>query len=122
MLLPKLESLAKVFEIGKFDVDKSNASDINDPFIFVKSNEPNDFDGVKIYFINDELSYRPQKKKKAFGKAYPLDLNGFFEELMAEGTDEQVMGKEIVDYLNQVLSAFFKKNSQMSKVAKKELQ
>lgn len=116
LLLPKLEILASVFKQGKFETTES-LEDINDPFIYIKSNKPVKFGGVRLYFLNDQLIYKPQKtiKDKPFGKAYPLDLNGFFEELMSEDVDEETMAKEIIDYLNQVITVFFQKNSELER-------
>lgn len=88
--------------------------DHEDSYIFVKAkNEELSFEGIRIYEIGDSLAYRVQKEKdtEPFGKAYPLNLEEMFNDLMGENMKEEQAGKEVVKGVVKEIKEFFKKSA-----------
>jgi hypothetical protein len=93
-----------------------------DPYLFVRAKDNGvSFDGVRVYRIGNNYAYRVQKEEKThpYGKAYPLDVEGMFQDLMAdEGMNEESAGKEIIKALNNEFTKFFEKSSEAEKEAR----
>jgi hypothetical protein len=87
----------------------------DDPHIFLHSPDKNlSFDGIRIYEIADNISYRTQSQKNThpFGKAYLIQLEEIFNELMAENMKEEEAGNEVIKELVEELNGFFKKSAE----------
>jgi len=85
-----------------------------DSYIFVKaSNKDLPFEGIRIYEIGNSLAYRVQKEKdtEPFGKAYPLDLEEMFNDLMGENMKEEQAGKEVIKGIVKEIKEFFSKSA-----------
>jgi hypothetical protein len=87
--------------------------DHEDSYIFVKApKEGLPFEGIRIYEIGNSLAYRVQKEKdtEPYGKAYPLDLEEMFNDLMGENMKEEEAGKEIIKGISKEIKEFFSKS------------
>lgn len=107
----QLKIIKKVLEKEGLTVD--NFLDDDDPYIFVHSTNSNlSFDGVRLYKIGEAFAYRVQKEKDThpFGKAYKLDIEEMFNDLVSEDGDEEKAGKESMKALGEELRMFFKKS------------
>jgi hypothetical protein len=94
--------------------------DADDPYIFLWNPDKKiSFDGVRIYKIGTQMAFRVQKEEKThpFGRAYPLDIEEMFNDLMSDHHDPDKAGKEVVRAVIEEVNAFFKG----SKDAEKDL-
>lgn len=104
------EILSKDFEINAF-------LEIEDPYIFLKSkNEESPFGGIRIYKIGSNWAYRVQNEgdKEPYGKAYPLDIEKMFEEIIPDMGEEEA-GATIAEALIDEFNNFFSKSSEAQK-------
>jgi hypothetical protein len=88
--------------------------DHEDSYIFVKSSNKNlPFEGIRIYEIGNSLAYRVQKEKdtEPFGKAYELNLEEMFNDLMGENMKKEQAGKEVIKGVNKEIKEFFSKSA-----------
>lgn len=88
--------------------------DHEDSYIFVKSTKDSlPFEGIRLYEVGRSLSYRVQKEKdtEPYGRAYPLDLEEMFNDLMGEKMDEEKAGKEIIKAIAKEIKEFFQKSA-----------
>jgi len=115
----QLTIVKKLFEANKWTVaDHANGED---PHIFVRAPQHNlTFDGVRIYKIADTLAYRVQREEKThpYGRAYYLNLEEMFKDLMSDNIKEEEAGKKIIQAVTEELKDFFEK----SYAAEKDLQ
>jgi len=107
-----LEIVYKVCEQGGLKV--SNHLDDDEPYIFVRNNagQTLSFDGVRIYSIGDSMAYRVQKDENThpYGRAYLLDLEEMFEDLVSDNTSTEDAAKEIIKTVSENLKGFFDKS------------
>ncbi len=92
-----------------------------DPYVFVKSNNQKlSFDGVRIYQIGGDMCYRIQKESKThpYGKAYLLDVEGMYDDLISDRVKEEKAGKKVMKAIAEELKNFFRKSAD----AERELQ
>lgn len=104
------EILSKNFEIKTF-LEQSS------PYIFLKpKNSDLDFEGVRIYKIGSNWAYRIQNESDSepYGKAYPLELESMFEEIIPD-SDEEEAGEIIANALIEEFNNFFKLSSKIEK-------
>lgn len=104
------EVLSKNFQVDSFLEDES-------PYIFVKSkNKDLEFEGVRVYKIGSNWAYRIQNESQTepYGKAYPLDLEKMFEELIPDMSEEEA-GSVIAEALVEEFNSFFTKSSKIQK-------
>jgi len=75
------------------------------------------FDGVRIYKIAGNIVYRVQKEAKThpFGKAYPLDIEEMFDDLVSDNVDEEKAGKKIIKAVSEEFRNFFIKSAEAEK-------
>jgi hypothetical protein len=109
----QLKTLKKVLEHEGFSVESHlEDDDDNDPYIFLKGKGSLSFDGVRIYKIGDSIAYRVQKEAQThpYGRAYLLDVESNFNELMAEMGSEEKAGKELIESLRKEFTKFFQKS------------
>lgn len=106
----QLKTVKKVLEKQGFTVD-SFLDDEDDPYIYVRADSKDlSFEGVRIYKIADIMAYRVQKEKDThpYGKAYELNLESLFNNLMAENGDEAKSGQEVIKSVGEQFKKFFK--------------
>jgi hypothetical protein len=104
------EVLSKNFDVKSFFESEH-------PYIYIKSKiQDLSFDGVRIYKIGSNWAYRVQNEsdKEPYGKAYPLDIEKMFEELVPDMSEEEA-GETIAEALADEFSKFFDKSSTIQK-------
>ena len=90
-----------------------------DPYIFVKA--PKDqsvsFEGVRVYKIGKTLAFRVQNESEThpYGKAYMLDIEGMFNDLMSDAMDEEKSGNSVMSGIDEELKRFFKHSAEAEK-------
>ena len=110
----ELEILKKVLETKKFSV--ADFMEEDEPYIFVKAPTESDlsFDGIRLYKIGKTIAYRVQKEESThpYGKAYMLDVEDMFKELLSEKKDEAKAGHEVIETIIKEVQRFFKKSQE----------
>ena len=113
----QLEVIQKVLE--KQGMEVSGFLEDEDPYLFLRSKSNGlSFEGVRIYKIGSNLAYRVQKEEKThpFGKAYNLDIEGMFEDLISDTeNNEEKAGQEVIKAINKEFARFFEKSSEAEK-------
>ena len=113
-----LRIVKKLLETQGFKVKDHLGSE--EPYIFMTAPEKNvSFDGIRIYKIGSQLAYRIQKEEKThpFGKAYQLNIEEMFDDLLADHRQPETAGKEVVKAVTEEVKKFFLKTA----AAEKEL-
>jgi hypothetical protein len=85
--------------------------DDEDPYLFVQSDRDLTFEGVRVYKIGDSIAYRVQKEKNThpYGKAYPLDVEEMYSDIVSDDMDEDKAGKKVMEAVGKEISKFFEK-------------
>lgn len=87
-----------------------------DPYLYVKNaNQDTEFEGIRIYRIGNDICYRVQNEEKThpYGKAYILDVESVFEDLIAdEDYDKKKAGEEVVEYITNEIRKFFARSAE----------
>lgn len=81
-----------------------------DPYIFMFNPSENvSFGGIRIYQIGSQIAYRIQKEEHThpFGKAYPLDIEEMFHDLMSDYHKPEEAGKKVVEAVIEEVKDFF---------------
>lgn len=89
-----------------------------EPYIFLKNPGGSlSFDGIRIYKIGGDLAFRVQKEDKThpYGKAYMLDVEGMYNDLLSDSMGEQKAGEETIKAVTDELRKFFSKSSDAEK-------
>lgn len=109
--IEQLEILKKILS-ESFKID-SNIKSI-DPYIFVYSNnEDLPFQGVRVYKIGSNWAYRIQNENETqpYGKAYPINLEQAYEDIVSDYSEEEV-GEYIAKALLEEFENFFEKSAE----------
>jgi len=96
-----------------------NHLDDDDPFLFVYNPSKNTFfEGIRIYKVGDQISFRVQKEASTepFGRAYPMDIETMFEDLISDYKPEEA-GKKIISAVTTEVKKFFNRSA----IAEKDL-
>lgn len=91
--------------------------DNDDPFLFVINPKKDTFfEGIRIYKIGNQLAFRIQKEEKTepFGKAYGMDVEEMFTDLVADYKPEEA-GRKIILAVTTEVKKFFEKSSSAEK-------
>ncbi len=115
----QLELITKI--LRKEGLVIGNHLEEDEPYVFLKStNSGLSFDGIRIYKIGSDIAYRVQKEEQThpYGKAYSLDLEGMYHDLLSDNMNEEKAAKEVMKSVVQELKTFFEKSLN----AEKELQ
>ena len=112
----QLRLLAKLLEHEGFEV-KEYLDDKDDPYVFLKCDKDISFGGVRIYKIGDIMAYRVQKDKDThpYGRAYQLNIEEMFNDLMSENGSEEKTGKKIIESVVGEFRGFFDKSAKAEK-------
>jgi len=110
-----IEHLKLVKEIlGKGGLEvRDNTSENADPYLFVFNPQSNlSFDGIRIYNIGNKLAFRAQKHEdtEPFGKAYGLNVEKLFEDMMTDDTEDKKMAVDIAKAIIAEVKMFFKES------------
>jgi hypothetical protein len=110
-----LKLLGLVLKKNGFQVE-SHLSD-EDPYIWLKSTEKNDFEGVRIYEIGSTIAFRVQKEEKTepYGNAYVLDVEDMFNDYMGDNISEEMAGRKVIEAIGSEFRSFFKKSAEAEK-------
>ena len=98
--LEHLKIIKKVLE--KHHMEVSDHLDGEEPYLFVKDSDRNcSFDGVRLYVIGDDVAFHIQKEADThpFGKAYGLDVEGMYFDLISDKMDEDKAGVAVARVL-----------------------
>jgi hypothetical protein len=99
--------------------------DDDDPYIFVRNIKKNTmFEGIRIYKVGDQIAFRVQKEEKTepFGKAYPMNIEEMFTDLVTDHKPEEA-GKRIIVAVTTEVKKFFERSSLAEKeIRDKELE
>lgn len=105
-----LQIVKKLLENHGFKI-KDFLDDDEEPYIFVANpGKRVSFDGVRIYKLGDQMAFRVQKEARThpYGKAYRLDLEDMFNDLLSGQIDEKKAGHKVVKSVVDDLTKFFK--------------
>lgn len=83
-----------------------------EPYLFVPSTKQSlDFGGVRIYKIGSVMAYRLQNEAgtEPYGTSYPLDVEGMFEEIVAEMGEEKA-AEEVKKAVVEEINKFFERS------------
>jgi len=108
----QLTLIKNVLEKGGMNVGDFLEDD--DPYIFVHTkNEGLTFDGVRIYKIGNSIAFRVQKEEEThpYGRAYPLNIEDMFKDLVSDEMEEEKAGKEVMEAISKEIQKFFEKSS-----------
>lgn len=118
----QLEIIEKILRKGGMKVENFLDTDSRDPYIFcVNPIKNGSFDGIRIYKIGDKIAFRIQKENKThpYGRAYPLDIEEMFNDLLSdEGIEESEAGKKVIESVNKEIRKFFERSSEAEKQEK----
>jgi len=93
---------------------KNHLDEGEEPFLFVVSPiRKVSFEGIRIYQTGESIAWRVQKEEKThpYGRAYRLDIQEMYEDLMSEEEmDEKAAAKEVVQAVIKELQQFFEKS------------
>ena len=112
----QLGVVRKLFEANRWTVADHISDD--DPYLFVRAPQHNlTFDGVRIYRIADTLAYRVQREEKThpYGRAYYLNLEEMYKDLMSDNIKEEDAGKKVIKAVVEELRDFFEKSYEAEK-------
>ena len=109
-----LKILKKVLE--KEHMEVADHIDAEDPYLFVKDTERLcSFDGVRLYVApSDDIAYRVQKEADThpYGKAYSLDVESMYYDLISDNMDEDKAGLKIAKAIVKEIKRFFEKSGE----------
>jgi len=107
-----LAILKKVLEQGSMKVQDHLTED--DPYIYVRGDGSMSFEGLRIYTIGDQIAYRVQKEEKTqpYGRAYLIDIEEMFNELVSDNYSSKTAAKEIIKAINEGIKDFFQKSKE----------
>lgn len=112
-----LEIVKKMFEhAGMKVVDRLKMKE--DPYIFIHSPEKNlSFEGVRVYQIGNTIAFRIQREADThpYGKAYPLNIQAMFEDLLGEDLPDEKIAQEVMRQSIQEVKSFFEKSAEAEK-------
>lgn len=109
----QLDTLYKIFQ--KEGITTSNHLEDEEPYIFLKSPAGKlSFDGIRVYKIGNNIAFRVQKEDKThpYGKAYSLDVEDMFNDLLSDKMDEEKAGKEVMKAIVEEIRNFFNKSAE----------
>jgi hypothetical protein len=112
----RLQIVEKILKSQGMAVNNFLSED--DPYIFLRSSTGSlPFDGLRIYRIGDSIAYRVQKEDKThpYGKAYLLDVEGMYEDLISDNVDEEKAGKTVIKSVAEEMRNFFSKSAEADK-------
>lgn len=103
------EILSKEFSIDAYLENES-------PYIYLRAKKETPFQGVRIYKIGSNWAYRIQNESETepYGKAYPIDIERMFEDLIPDMSEDEA-GGVIADALIEEFNNFFDKSAKLDK-------
>jgi len=108
----QLSVIEKLFESA--GLKTSSHIEAEEPFVYIyNTGDKLSFDGVRVYNIGGNLAYRVQKEEKThpYGKAYAMDLESMYNDLLSDNIAEDKAAAEIIKSVVDDLKNFFEKSS-----------
>lgn len=108
----QLKILGKLFESQGFEAKEHTSAD--DPYLYVANPMKHaSFDGIRIYKIGSTLAFRIQKEEKThpFGRAYMLDVEEMYNDLLTDHHKPEDAGKALVKSVAEEIKLFFNKQA-----------
>jgi hypothetical protein len=114
----RLGLVEKVLVREKFIV-RTHIDDTEEPYLYVASpNSRLTFGGLRIYVTGESIAYRIQKDDKThpYGKAYRLDIEEMYDDLMSEeDMTEKDAAIEVVEAVGKEINKFFQESLKAEK-------
>lgn len=113
----QLGLIGSILERGGLKV-KNHLEEKHDPYLFVFNPDKNlSFEGIRIYKIGDKMAFRVQKQEEThpYGRAYGLNVEEIFEDLMGEDMEDKAMAVKIGRTLISELQDFFLQSARAEK-------
>ena len=102
--------------LEKHGMEVASHLDAEDPYLFVKDGDRHcSFDGVRLYVSEaDTMAFRVQKEADThpYGKAYALDVEGMYLDLIADKCDEDKAGVQVAKGIVRSIKKFFEKSGE----------
>lgn len=84
------------------------------PYIFIHSDVPLDFGGIRAYAQDQSIVFRCQDEKdtEPYGKAYKIDVENIYNDFLSEGdsVDEEEAAKQTAESMIEEVKSFFNKS------------
>lgn len=106
-----LKLIERILKRAGFEV-KDHSGD-EEPYLYVPASKKLSFGGIRIYQIGESVAYRVQKEEKThpYGKAYRLDIEEMYDDLMSEEEmNEKKAANEVIETIQKELKRFFEKS------------
>jgi hypothetical protein len=107
----QLGIIKEVLQKGGMRVsDNRDSEDGGEPYIYLYNpNSDASFKGIRIYKIGEKVAFRIQREEKTYpyGKAYGLDLQKLFTDLVSDDMKESVAGKLVIETIVKEMKRFF---------------
>lgn len=106
----QLGIIKEVLQKGGMRVVDHREGEEDNPFIFLFNPVSEaSFNGIRIYKIGDKIAFRIQREEKThpYGKAYSLNLEKLFNDLVGDKIKEEVAGKMVMEMVVKELRRFF---------------
>ena len=122
--LKQLGLMKKLLEKTGLKVESYlETDDTDDPYIFCFNPSRNgSFDGIRIYKAGDRHAYRIQKENRThpYGKAYSLEIEEMFHDLLSEeNEDQRKAGEKVIEIVTKEVKKFFDKSVDAEKEDRK---
>lgn len=91
----------------------------SEPYVFVPTDGELSFGGLRIYKVGNHIAYRIQKEEdtQPFGRAYPLEIEEMYNDLVSDDMDENKAGKRVMEAIVGEIQRFLER----SKKAERDL-
>lgn len=118
--LKHLGIVKKLLERNGMKVESFLDTDKDDePYIFCYNPSRNtSFDGVRIYKIGSSIAFRIQKENQThpYGKAYPLQIEEMFNDMVGEkDADQKEVGQKVIELVAKEIKKFFERSVEAEK-------
>lgn len=118
-----LDVIKRILMQSDLQVSSHIHSKKDDPFLFVYNPESSsgiNF-GVRIYTIGEQLAYRAQRKENThpYGGPHSLDIEQIWDDIKADGKEDEEAAEEIVKSVAEEIKDFFKKSAKADKEVKR---
>ncbi len=104
----QLQVVRDIFEKNGMNVADFTKS--KEPYVFIEAPEKGDLlGGIRVYKLGDMMAYRVQKQPEThpFGKAYALNLEEMFEDLLSDYEIKEA-GEKVMKTVLCEIKQFFK--------------
>jgi hypothetical protein len=111
--IKQLETLKEILS-KEFSIDAYLENE--NPYLYLRAKKETPFQGVRIYKIGSNWAYRIQNESETepYGKAYPIDIERMFEDLIPDMSEDEA-GGVIADALIEEFNNFFDKSAKLDK-------